>query len=129
MGKIEIESLDEGRDGAIMEHLIKGAVLTVFKEVVPPEHTRAVVDAFEEGAVAHTGEGVTSEELARLVEEVDALRAPVAALTGGDESPGSRRCRGRVRPRGPPPEQATEQGFERRQRHLPRPHLSETRGV
>jgi magnesium chelatase subunit I len=87
MGKIEIESLDEGRDGAIMEHLIKGAVLTVFKEVVPPEHTRAVVDAFEEGAVAHTGEGVTSEELARLVEEVDALRAPVAALTGGDESP------------------------------------------
>jgi magnesium chelatase subunit I len=87
MGKIEIESLDEGRDGAIMEHLIKGAVLTVFKEVVPPEHTRAVVDAFEEGAVAHTGEGVTSEELARLVDEVDALRAPVAALTGGDESP------------------------------------------
>ena len=87
MGKIEIESLDEGRDGAIMEHLIKGAVLTVFKDVVPPEHTRAVVDAFEDGAVAHTGEGVTSEELARLVEEVDALRAPVAALTGGDESP------------------------------------------
>ena len=87
MGKIEIESLDEGRDGAIMEHLIKGAVLTVFKDVVPPEHTRAVVDAFEAGAVAHTGEGVTSEELARLVDEVDALRAPVAALTGGDESP------------------------------------------
>ncbi len=49
MGKIEIESLDEGRDGAIMEHLVKGAVLTVFKDVVPPEHTRAVVDAFEEG--------------------------------------------------------------------------------
>ena len=30
---------------------------------------RAVVDAFEEGAVAHTGEGVTSEDLARLVEQ------------------------------------------------------------
>jgi magnesium chelatase subunit I len=87
MGKIEIESLDEGREGAVMEHLVKGAVLTVFKEVVPPETTRAVVDAFEAGAVAHTGEGVTSEELARLVEEVDALRAPVAVLTGGDESP------------------------------------------
>ena len=70
MGKIEIESLDEGRDGAIMEHLVRGAVLTVFKDVVPPEHTRAVVDAFEEGAVAHTGEGVTSEDLARLVEQV-----------------------------------------------------------
>ena len=64
MGKIEIESIEDGRDGAIMENLIKGAVLTVFKDVVPPEQTRAVVDAFEEGAVAHTGEDVTSEELA-----------------------------------------------------------------
>ena len=87
MGKIEIESLEEGRDGLILDTLIKGAVLTVFKDVVPPEQTRAVVDAFEAGAVAHTGEGVTTEELARLVEEVDALRGPVASLTGGDESP------------------------------------------
>jgi magnesium chelatase subunit I len=86
-GKIEIESIEDGREGAIMENLIKGAVLSVFKDVVPPEQTRAVVDAFEAGAVAHTGEGVTSEELARLVEEVEALRGPVAVLTGGDESP------------------------------------------
>jgi magnesium chelatase subunit I len=87
MGKIEIESLDDGREGAIMENLIKGAVLHVFKEIVPPEQTRAVIGAFEDGAVAHTGAGVSTEELARLVEEVDALRTPVAILTGGDESP------------------------------------------
>jgi magnesium chelatase subunit I len=87
MGKIEIESLEEGREGAIMENLIKGAVLTVFKDTVPPEQTRAVVDAFEDGVVAHAGEGVASEELAHLVDEVDALRAPVAVLTGGVESP------------------------------------------
>ncbi|NND75920.1 MAG: magnesium chelatase [Ilumatobacter sp.] len=87
MGKIEIESIDEGRDGAIMENLIKGAVLTVFKDVVPPELTRAVVDAFEEGAIAHTGELMTSSELAAVIEDVDAMRAPVAVLTGGDESP------------------------------------------
>ena len=89
MGKIEIESIEEGRDGVIMESLIKGAVLTVFKDTVPPEHTRAVVDAFEEGAVAHTGESMISAELAAVVEQVDALRAPVAVLTGGDESPAS----------------------------------------
>ncbi len=87
MGKIEIESLEEGREGAIMDSLIKGAVLTVFKETVPPEQTRHVVTAFEEGAVAHTGQDVSSVDLARLVEQVDALRAPVAVLTGGDESP------------------------------------------
>jgi magnesium chelatase subunit I len=87
MGKIEIESLEEGREGAIMENLVKGAVLTVFKDTVPPEHTRAVVDAFEEGTIAHTGHDVSSDDLARLMEDVDALRAPVAVLTGGDESP------------------------------------------
>ena len=86
-GKIEIESLDEGRDGAIFENLVKGAVLTVFKARVAPDQTREIVTAFEEGAVAHTGEDVASADLAALVEEVPALRAPVRALTAGDESP------------------------------------------
>ena len=67
-GKIEIESLDEGREGAIFENLVKGAVLTVFKERVAPEQTRDVVAAFEEGVVAHTGEDVSSTDLAALVE-------------------------------------------------------------
>jgi magnesium chelatase subunit I len=88
-GKIEIESLEEGREGLILQTLIKGAVLTVFKDAVDPAQTRAVVDAFEEGAVAHTGEDITSGQLAGLVAEVDALREPVLALTGGDESPGA----------------------------------------
>ncbi len=86
-GKIEIESLEEGREGLILQTLIKGAVLTVFKDAVDPAQTRAVVDAFEEGAVAHTGEDITSEQLAGLVADVEALREPVLALTGGDESP------------------------------------------
>lgn len=88
-GKIEIESLEEGREGLILDTLIKGAVLTVFKNAVDPAQTRAVVDAFEEGAVAHTGEDITSDELAGLIGQVEALREPVLALTGGDESPGA----------------------------------------
>ncbi len=86
-GKIEIESLDEGREGAIFENLVKGAVLTVYKTHVAPEDTRDVIAAFEDGTIAHTGEDVSSSELAALVEQVPALRAPVTALTGGDESP------------------------------------------
>jgi magnesium chelatase subunit I len=88
-GKIEIESLEEGREGFILDTLIKGAILTVFKDAVDPSQTRAVVDAFEEGAVAHTGEDITSDALAALVQQVEALREPVLALTGGDESPGA----------------------------------------
>ena len=86
-GKIEIETLDEGREGAVFENLVKGAVLTVFKQRVAPDRIRDVVEAFEEGAVAHTGVEVASADVAALVEQVPALRIPVAELTGGDESP------------------------------------------
>jgi magnesium chelatase subunit I len=87
MGKVEIETLDEGRDEQIAEHLLRAAVLTVFRSQVNPGNLRDVVVSFDEGAVVHTGEDVTSGDLARLVEDVPALREPVAALAGGDESP------------------------------------------
>jgi len=86
-GKIEIESLDEGRDGLILENLVKAAVLTVYKARVTPDQVREVITAFEEGIVAHTGEDIASADEARLVEQIPALRTAVAALTGGDESP------------------------------------------
>ena len=86
-GKVEIESLEEGRDGAIIENLLRSAVLTVYKERVSPDQVREVVASFEEGLVAHTGEDIASADEARLLEQVPALRAPVLALTEGDESP------------------------------------------
>ncbi|MFM8312292.1 MAG: sigma 54-interacting transcriptional regulator [Ilumatobacteraceae bacterium] len=85
-GKIEIESLEEGREGAILDSLVKQSVLTVFKELLPFERVRDVVAAFEEGAVAHTGEAVPSADLVRMLDGVPALRAPVQSLVGGDES-------------------------------------------
>jgi len=88
IGKIEIEALDDGREGVIFDNLVKGAVLTVFKERVDPSHTTPIVDAFEERSlVVHTGEDMPSDELAALVEQVPALAAPVDSLLGGDTSP------------------------------------------
>src|SRR5690606_7372571 len=87
MGKVEIESLDDGRDEQIAEHLLRAAILTVFRQRINPGRLRDVVVAFDEGAVVHTGEDVSSGDLARLVEAVAALRGPVAELTGGDENP------------------------------------------
>jgi magnesium chelatase subunit I len=87
IGKIEIEALDDGREGAIFENLIKGAVLTVFKDRVDPSHTTPIVDAFEDGLVVHTGEDLSSEHLAGVVAEIPALRAPVSQLTPNDRSP------------------------------------------
>jgi magnesium chelatase subunit I len=88
MGKVEIESLDEGRDAQIIEHLVHAAILEVFRAHVPTETWRDVVDAFEEGIVVSTGEDVPASRYVELLAQVDALRKPVASLTGGNESPG-----------------------------------------
>ncbi|HEX6238279.1 MAG TPA: sigma 54-interacting transcriptional regulator, partial [Acidimicrobiales bacterium] len=87
MGKVEIESLDDGRDEQIAENLLRAAILTVFRQRINPGRLREIVVAFDEGAVVHTGEDVSSGDLARLVESVPPLREPVNQLTAGDESP------------------------------------------
>jgi magnesium chelatase subunit I len=85
-GKIEIESLDDSGGGAVFDNLVKGAVLTVYKERVAPEGTRGVVTSFEEGAVADIGEDIPSAQLAALVDSIPALRGPVHAIAGDDAS-------------------------------------------
>ena len=88
-GKIEIEALEEGREGQVLRDLIKASVLTVFREVVSPELTRAVLASFEEGAVVHTGEDVGSEDQAMLLGNIPALRPIVDSLIEGDDSAAS----------------------------------------
>jgi magnesium chelatase subunit I len=87
MGKVEIETLEDGRENQIVEGLVKSAGLTVFKERVSPEVFRTVLDAFEGGLVANAGEDVASSDHVRLVSAQPGLREPVLALTEGDESP------------------------------------------
>ena len=86
-GKVEIESFEEGRESAILQQLISAAVLTVYKDRAPGEMMRDVVTAFEEGAVAHVGDDIPSTQLISLFNDIPALRAPVLAVTGGDETP------------------------------------------
>jgi magnesium chelatase subunit I len=86
-GKIEIESLDEGRDEAILASLVHRSVLDVYKRQNLGDKVRDLIAAFDEGAVVHTGSDIPSADLAKLLGEIPALRAPVLALTDGNESP------------------------------------------
>jgi magnesium chelatase subunit I len=86
-GKIELDTVDEGRDEQIVENLVKAAVLTVWRERCDMGSLVDLVTAFEEGRIVHAGEDVGSSTYVTLVAEVPALRAPVAELTGDDESP------------------------------------------
>ena len=82
IGKIEIEALEDGREGVVFENLLRQAVLSAFRDLVDPSLTTPVVEAFEEGLVAHTGEGLLSAELAALASEVPGLADAVAPLVG-----------------------------------------------
>ena len=85
-GKVEIETLEEGRETEILQRLVSSAVLSVFKDSVPPDLHRAVVDAFDEELVVDVGDDVADADYAALLAEVPALTAPVQALLAGDDA-------------------------------------------
>ena len=86
-GKIEIETLEDGREGQILDHLVRSAILTVFRERVNPENLVQVVAALEERGPVETGEDVASGDYLALVEELASLQVPVAELVGESPSP------------------------------------------
>ena len=85
-GKIEIESMEEGRESIILENIVKASVLQVFKQRVTSEKIRDVLAAFDEGVVAHTGEDVSSSDYVGLFANVPALRDLVGLLVPADAS-------------------------------------------
>ncbi|MGA1361479.1 MAG: sigma 54-interacting transcriptional regulator [Ilumatobacteraceae bacterium] len=86
-GKIEIESLEEGREGLILQQLVQKSVLDVYRRRNLGDKVRDLIAAFDEGAIAHTGSDIASADLARMMADIPTLRAPVLELTGGNESP------------------------------------------
>jgi len=85
-GKIEIESMEEGRESIILENIVKASVLQVFKQRVTSEKIRDVLAAFDEGVVAHAGEDVSSSDYIELFATVPALRDLVGLLAPADAS-------------------------------------------
>jgi magnesium chelatase subunit I len=86
-GKVELESFDDERGGEVLEHLVKAAVLSEFRERLHLDEMRSVLEAFDDGSVINAGDDVAVADYVALVEQVPALRVPVTTLTGGDESP------------------------------------------
>jgi magnesium chelatase subunit I len=87
-GKVEIETIDEGRDGQVIERLIQQSVLAIFKASVPPERLRDAVADFdsEEGRVVHTGDDIPAARFVEALGQLPALESVVLGLAG-EESP------------------------------------------
>lgn len=87
-GKVEIESLEEGKESQVLERLVRQAILSVFKERCPTERLRDVILSFEEGLVVHAGDDVPSSEYAETLSRIPVLRSALAQLgVGESESP------------------------------------------
>jgi magnesium chelatase subunit I len=86
-GKVEIESIEDGREEAVLSQIFNAAVLLVFRRRVHLAEPQAVVSAFSEETVVHAGDDLASSAYAETLELVPALAAPVLSLTGGSEDP------------------------------------------
>jgi magnesium chelatase subunit I len=85
-GKIEIETLEDGRESQVLERIIKAAVLEVFRARVRPEKLGPIVASFEDGSVVNTGEDVPSAEYRDLMKQLDGVGSVLSDL-GVGESP------------------------------------------
>jgi len=85
-GKVEIEAMEEGREGQIIEHLLRASVLTVFRRHLAVESLAGLVDEIADGDVIHAGEDVPAAEYLAVLERFGAMAEPVATLRGDDDS-------------------------------------------
>lgn len=86
-GKIEIDTLDDTGEDEVITHLIRQAVLTVFRDLVDPAHAHQVAEGFDDDTVAPAGEDVSDVDLVAMLEAVPALSTPVTVVSGGVEDP------------------------------------------
>jgi len=85
-GKVEIETLEDGREHQVLERIVKAATLEVFRARVKPERLGPIVASFEDGSVVHTGEDVPSAEYRDLLAKLEGMPSVLADL-GVGESP------------------------------------------
>ncbi len=86
-GKVEIESLEDGREEQILDHIVRSAVLAVFRERVRPEDLLAVVEGFEGRGPIEIGEDVAAAGYVGLCETMPALARAAEPLIDGPSSP------------------------------------------
>jgi magnesium chelatase subunit I len=83
-GKVEIETIEEGRDEQVVERLVKAAVLNVFKEHFKVEQYKDIIAAFDEGTTVHAGAELPSSAYLDSIGRMPAMRKPVTGLVGSE---------------------------------------------
>jgi magnesium chelatase subunit I len=88
-GKLEFETLDDGREEQVLERIVKASVLEVFRARTRPERLSRIVTAFDEGLVVHTGDDLAASEYASFMPQVDGLSEAVSDFGVGESPAGA----------------------------------------
>jgi magnesium chelatase subunit I len=86
LGKIEFEMGEEGRERAVLEHLLRMASATVFRQRLAGLDLSGFTSVFAEGAMVETGELVPATELLAQVGTVPGLSKVLNRLGYGDDA-------------------------------------------
>ncbi|HEY8489613.1 MAG TPA: sigma 54-interacting transcriptional regulator [Dehalococcoidia bacterium] len=84
-GKIELETVEDGREDQILEKLIQGAVVSVFNRYFNVGELEPVVAKFKSGISVEVGDTMSSADYLRLLKQVEALAEPVQKLDAGKD--------------------------------------------
>jgi magnesium chelatase subunit I len=86
LGKIEVEALEEGREGDILQKLIRQAVFAVYQRELRGEAFSELVARFDEGLTVDTSPEMGAEEFCRQFGDLKGLARALQKLEAG-ESP------------------------------------------
>ncbi|GBD10718.1 Magnesium-chelatase 38 kDa subunit [bacterium HR23] len=83
-GKLELETVEEGREGRIIEDLLKKAVLNVFNRTFNVREFDPLVQKFEEGLVVETGTAIPSFVYVEKLRDVDGFQPALRKFQVGE---------------------------------------------
>jgi magnesium chelatase subunit I len=87
-GKLEFESGEEGREQAVLEHLLRRATADTAQKLLGGIDVGPLVSALEEGSPVTTGERVSAKDVLAALPDLPAIEAVAARL--GAQSDGER---------------------------------------
>ena len=87
-GKLEMESAEDGREGKVVDDLIKKSVLNVFARYFDAKEFDTVLAAFESGHVVEVGSTIPSTEYIKGLRKMDQMPEMIKRIEpSGDPAP------------------------------------------
>lgn len=84
-GKVEFETVEDGREDQIIERLIQGAVLATFNRYYNIADLEEVVAQFKAGRHTEVGDTMPSDEYVRIAKQIDGMERAIARLEPGEQ--------------------------------------------